>query len=208
MIILSFDLQPTWKDVSNDTSTPQGEQLCQSILKFMHKCRINCPDKSTHAQHTHIHWTEFVTTMSLTLQAGPIKIVYCLYMYSLNCHTLSVYWACTSNISPPYTDTSISVRGMPNSNLESLHYEQMKRWEKQNQSSLSLSCRQRNPNPRVNGKCQKRGLPSLQHYPFNPRVEISRSSLETNVWLFFLPMTLKAIKYHSPTLLFMTFYIA
>ena len=43
------------KNVSSGTSTPQGEQLCQIILKFMHKCRSYGPDKSgwTQAQHTH-----------------------------------------------------------------------------------------------------------------------------------------------------------
>ena len=40
------------------------------------------------------------------------------------------------------------------------------------------------------------------------RVGISRSASETNVWLFFLPMTLKIINYHSLMLLLLTFYIA
>ena len=39
-----LDLQPNWTNVSNSTSTPQGEQLCQTILKFMHKCRSYRPD--------------------------------------------------------------------------------------------------------------------------------------------------------------------
>ena len=66
-----FDLQPTWTNISNDTSTSQG-QLCQIILKSMHTCTSYGPDKSgqmdnadthiTHAQHTHIHQTEVVTT--------------------------------------------------------------------------------------------------------------------------------------------------
>ena len=44
---LSFglNLQPTWTTVSNDTSTPQGEQLCHIILKSKHKCRSYGPDK-------------------------------------------------------------------------------------------------------------------------------------------------------------------
>ena len=33
-----LDLQSTWTKVSNGTSTPQREQLCQIILKSMHKC--------------------------------------------------------------------------------------------------------------------------------------------------------------------------
>ena len=38
----------------------------------------------------------------------------------------------------------------------------------------------------------------------DPRVEISRSASETDVWLFFLPMTLKTIFYHSSFILFLT----
>ena len=34
------DLQPTWTNVSNGTYTPQGEWLCQIILKSMHKYRL------------------------------------------------------------------------------------------------------------------------------------------------------------------------
>ena len=34
-----LDLQPTWTNVSNGNATPKGEQLCQVILKSMHKCR-------------------------------------------------------------------------------------------------------------------------------------------------------------------------
>ena len=34
-----LDLQPTWTNISNGTSTPWGEHLCQIILKSMHKCR-------------------------------------------------------------------------------------------------------------------------------------------------------------------------
>ena len=42
----------------------------------------------------------------------------------------------------------------------------------------------------------------------DPRVIISRSASETNVRLFFLPMTSKSIKYHSSFLLLLTFYVA
>ena len=67
MTILSFDLQvsvaltfnlPEKKKVSIGTFTPQREQLCQIILKFMHKCRSYGPDKwrwmdrLMHTQHT------------------------------------------------------------------------------------------------------------------------------------------------------------
>ena len=34
-----LDFQPIGTDVSNGTSTPPGEQLCQIILKSIHKCR-------------------------------------------------------------------------------------------------------------------------------------------------------------------------
>ena len=75
-----LDLQPTWTSVSNGTSTHQGEQLCQIILKPMHKCRSYSPDKPgqmdahMHAQYMHIHQTEIVTTMSRSPQVGSTKI--------------------------------------------------------------------------------------------------------------------------------------
>ena len=53
---------------------------------------------------------------------------------------------------------------------------------------IGLRCTQRNPNPRVNGWWRNRGLPSSWH---NPEVEISRSTSETDHWLFFLPVLLK-----------------
>ena len=40
----SSRLQPTWTNVSNGTSTPEGQQLCQIILKSMHKCTTYDPD--------------------------------------------------------------------------------------------------------------------------------------------------------------------
>ena len=40
-----LDLQPARTNVANGTSTCQGEQLCQIILKSMQKCRSNGPDK-------------------------------------------------------------------------------------------------------------------------------------------------------------------
>ena len=33
------------------------------------------------------------------------------------------------------------------------------------ESIIGHRCRPRNPNPRVNGLCRKRGLPSFRHYP-------------------------------------------
>ena len=40
-----LDLQPTWKNVSNGTSSPQGQQLCKIILKSMYKCTSYGLDK-------------------------------------------------------------------------------------------------------------------------------------------------------------------
>ena len=40
-----LDLQSTWTNVLNGTSTPQGEQLCHIILKSMHKYRSYGQDK-------------------------------------------------------------------------------------------------------------------------------------------------------------------
>ena len=40
-----LDLQHTWKNISNGTSPPQGQQLCKIILKFMNKCTSYAPDK-------------------------------------------------------------------------------------------------------------------------------------------------------------------
>ena len=49
-------LQPIWENVSNGTSPPQGQQLCQIVLKSMHYCKRYGPDKSgrMHAR-THAH---------------------------------------------------------------------------------------------------------------------------------------------------------
>ena len=68
-----LDLYTTWTHVSNCTAIRLGEQLCQIILKSMHKCRIMAQtnlDGCTHARRTHhacmhIHWTDIVTTMCL-----------------------------------------------------------------------------------------------------------------------------------------------
>ena len=40
-----LDLQPSWTNVLNGTSSPQGQQPCQIILKSMHKCTSNSLDK-------------------------------------------------------------------------------------------------------------------------------------------------------------------
>ena len=42
-VTLTFNLP---KNVSNGTSPPQGQQLCQIVLKSMHYCTSYVPDKS------------------------------------------------------------------------------------------------------------------------------------------------------------------
>ena len=44
-LMCDLDRQPTWKNVPNVTPTPQGQQLCQIILKSMNKCRSYSLDK-------------------------------------------------------------------------------------------------------------------------------------------------------------------
>ena len=58
--------------VSNGTSTCDGEQLCQIILKFIHNCRSYGPDKFG---RTDAHNKLVVITMSRSLQAGFTKII-------------------------------------------------------------------------------------------------------------------------------------
>ena len=41
-----LELQPTWTNVLNGTSLPQGQQQCQITLKAMHEWRSYDPDKS------------------------------------------------------------------------------------------------------------------------------------------------------------------
>ena len=69
------DLQPIWPNVSNGTSTPQGQQLCHIFLQSTHKCTSYSLDKSeqmrTCTMHAcmHIQRTETVP-MSCSLQAS------------------------------------------------------------------------------------------------------------------------------------------
>ena len=39
-----LDLQSIWTNVSSDTATPQGDEVCQIILISIHKCRSYGPD--------------------------------------------------------------------------------------------------------------------------------------------------------------------
>ena len=70
-VILTFNLP---KNVSNGTSPPQEQQLCQIVLKSTHYCTSYGPDKSgqTHGR-THIHRTKIVTTMSRLPASGLDK---------------------------------------------------------------------------------------------------------------------------------------
>ena len=56
----NLGLQSIWTNVSNGTSTPQGEQLCQIIFKSMQTCRSYVPDKL-------ILWPFHHLTSSVTL---------------------------------------------------------------------------------------------------------------------------------------------
>ena len=55
-----------WTNVSNGTSTPDGEQLCQIILKFIHNYRTYGVDKSwrtdtqTHSHTSNGHCDKYV----------------------------------------------------------------------------------------------------------------------------------------------------
>ena len=75
MAILSFDflcdldLQPTQTNVSNGTTTPQGEHLCKIILKSMHKCKSYGPEKSGQVD-AYLHACTYTLNITALLQAG------------------------------------------------------------------------------------------------------------------------------------------
>ena len=59
----------------------------------------------------------------------------------------------------------------------------------------------------------KQVMPEMRFTQFpassvDPRVGISLSALDTDVWLFFLPATLKIIFYHLSFHIVFTFYVA
>ena len=54
-----LDLHSTWPNFSNGTATPHEEQLCQIILKSMHKCTSYGPDSSIYNHF--IIWPSSVT---------------------------------------------------------------------------------------------------------------------------------------------------
>ena len=68
---LTFNLP---KNVSNGTSLPQGQQLCQIVLKSMHYCTSYGTDKFGRMHgRTHIHRKKIVTTMSRLPLSGLDK---------------------------------------------------------------------------------------------------------------------------------------
>ena len=73
-----LDLQPTYKNVSNGTTSTQRQKLCQIVLKSMHYCTSYGPDKSARMPgRTHIHWTKIVTTMSRLSESRLDKKLSC-----------------------------------------------------------------------------------------------------------------------------------
>ena len=72
---VTLTFKPTQRNISNGTSPPQGQQLCQIHLKSMHYCTSFGPDKSgqTHGP-MHIHRTKIVKPMSPYPQTGSTKM--------------------------------------------------------------------------------------------------------------------------------------
>ena len=80
-----LDLGPTCMSVSNGTSTCDGEQLSQIILKSICNCRSYGPDKFGQTDtstdtctdtHMHIHRPVVVSkTISHSSQAGATKMI-------------------------------------------------------------------------------------------------------------------------------------
>ena len=69
-VTLTFNLH---KNGSNGTSPPQGQQLCQTVLKSMHYCTRYGPDGRTDARkHAHTP-NKIVTTMSRLPESGLDK---------------------------------------------------------------------------------------------------------------------------------------
>ena len=70
-VTLTFSLS---KNVSNDTSPPQGQQLCQIVLKSMHYYTSYVTDKSGRTHERTYTRTKIVTTMSRLPASGLDKI--------------------------------------------------------------------------------------------------------------------------------------
>ena len=75
--------------VSNGTSTLQGQQLSQIILKSMHQCTSYDRLIWTDTHTPNIHRTEAVTTMSQLPQAGLTKMVQKSIKLFLSIHELT-----------------------------------------------------------------------------------------------------------------------
>ena len=69
-----LNLQPTWKKMFQMSflllKESNGGQI---ILKFMHKDKSGWTHACLHSRTMYIHWTDIVTTMSLSSQAGLTK---------------------------------------------------------------------------------------------------------------------------------------
>ena len=60
-----LDLQPTWKNVSNSTSPPWGQQLCKIVLKSMHKNVQVMARTSSIYDHFDLYLTPMTLTFNL-----------------------------------------------------------------------------------------------------------------------------------------------
>ena len=86
-VTLTLNLPET--NVSNDTATPQGKQLCHIILKSMHKCTSYGPDKlklMTILYHLTFNLSEQMFQMALLL----LKENSCATLFSNPCIKVQV----------------------------------------------------------------------------------------------------------------------
>ena len=72
-LTFKYDLQPNSTDVSNGTSTLQGKQLCQFILKSMHKCTSYGLDKSRWMPTQHTHTPNWSCSNYVSLTASGLE---------------------------------------------------------------------------------------------------------------------------------------
>ena len=97
-LILTFksdpNLQPTWTNVSNGTSTPQGQQLCQIIKLFWNPC-INAQLTAQSSVYDHfLIWPSRVTsTINLPEQMFQTAL---LLLQDNNCAKL--FWNTCINV--------------------------------------------------------------------------------------------------------------
>ena len=77
--LCDLDLQPTWKNVSNGTSTLQDNNCAKLFLKSMNKCTIYGPDKR-------IIWPFdfYLTPVTLTFNLGEKMFRMALFLFESN----------------------------------------------------------------------------------------------------------------------------